>query len=107
MKKTGISFLVGALLLPLLIGCLARISPLPPAVVYAPGPPPEPIIEVRPVIPFPEAVWIPGFWSFHGGKWVWTPGRWERRPHPEARWHPGYWHHEGPRGWVYRPGYWR
>jgi hypothetical protein len=107
MKKTWLFIAATPLLSPFLFGCVARIAAPPPHGIYAPGPPPDPIVEVRPAIPFPDAVWIGGWWIFSDGRWVWTPGRWERRPHPRAHWHPGYWHYEGPRGWVYRPGYWR
>jgi hypothetical protein len=90
----------------LLIGCVAYVPP-PPDGYYAPGPPPAPMVEVRPAVPYPEAVWIGGYWAHHGGAWAWRGGYWDRRPHPGAAWSPGYWHHYGNRGWGYRHGYWR
>ena len=62
---------MGALLMvTLVVGCVAYVpAPAPsPYAAYAPGPPPEAIVEVAPAIPYPEAVWIGGFWAFHGGK---------------------------------------
>jgi hypothetical protein len=107
MKKTVVFLLLGILIAALWAGCVAYVPGPHPYSAFAPGPPPDPIIEVRPAIPFPEAVWLAGFWALHAGNWVWNAGRWDRRPHPGAKWHPGQWHHEGPRGWGFRPGHWR
>lgn len=43
-----------------------------------PGPPPPVRVEVMPVRPYPDAVWVRGYWfrnrRFH--RWEWVPGRW-------------------------------
>ena len=107
MKNLCLIFSSVILILSLLIGCVAYIPGSDPYSAYAPGPPPEAIVEVRPAIPFPDAVWLAGFWALHAGNWVWNNGSWGRRPHPGATWNPGNWHHAGPRGWGWRPGHWR
>lgn len=107
MKKSIGIILTVILAGSILIGCVAYVRDPQPYSSYAPGPPPETIVEVRPLIPFPEAVWLAGFWAFHSGNWVWNSGGWDRRPHPRARWNPGKWHHDGPRGYGWRPGHWR
>lgn len=28
------------------------------------------------VVPFPGAVWVPGYWGWNGWSWVWVPGYW-------------------------------
>jgi hypothetical protein len=77
----------------------------PPVVVDTP--PPAPYVEVVPVVPFPGAVWIGGYWGWSGHRHQWVPGRWERgrtgygwAPH---RWQQrnGRWHLEGG-GWARR-----
>jgi len=60
--------------------------------------PPAPYVETVPVMPFPGAVWIGGYWGWQGGRHVWIGGRWE---HPRA----GYvWE---PHRWVNAGGHWR
>jgi hypothetical protein len=80
------------------MGCVAS--------VYVPTPPPTAIVEVRPAIPFPEAIWIDGYWAHRHGNWVWVHGTWERRPWPEAVWISGHWQ-DTPKGWRWIPGRWR
>jgi hypothetical protein len=91
-----------------LTGCLAYV-PGPPGYdgIYAPGPPPEPLVEVIPAVPYPGAVWLGGHWGYGGRGWAWNRGYWGRPPRHGAAWAPGYWHHTGPRGWGWRRGHWR
>ncbi len=44
--------------------------------------PPAPLVETRPVAPYPGAVWTDGFWDWrpHAHRYYWTPGRWARAP---------------------------
>ena len=89
-----------------------------PAPVYAPQPVEEPeyIVDVpppalygeaQPLMPFPGAVWIGGYWGWGGGRHAWVPGRWDR-PRPGYAWRPHAWVPEGGRwrlqggGWVRR-----
>ena len=109
MKNLYLGVMGALLMVTLVVGCVAYVpAPGPSAyAAYAPGPPPEALVEVRPAIPYPEAVWLGGYWGYHGNNWRWNNGYWDRRPHPRAAWEPGRWHHEGARGWGWRPGYWR
>lgn len=86
-----------------------------PTVIYEPAPPPKPIVvmvappspivEVRPAVPFPGAVWIPGYWHWSGSQYVWLTGRWSAaRPH--AHWAPAHWKRAG-REWHFVPGHWK
>lgn len=74
--------------------------------------PPEPQMEVVPALP-PGYVWAPGYWGWHGDRYVWVrgrsiyqrqgyrwqPDRWEQRNNMYYR-HPGAWErdrdHDGP-----------
>lgn len=67
----------------------------PPAPVYEPVPPP----------PGVDLVWVPGYWGWNGGRYVWFRGRYVHRPYAGARWVPDRWHH-GPHGYVHDRGYW-
>ena len=54
------------------------VQPPPPAVVVEP-PPPPPLVEVQPVSPGPEFVWVGGrYFREHGG-YVWHRGYYDRR----------------------------
>ncbi|HMK51985.1 MAG TPA: hypothetical protein VK551_05715 [Thermodesulfobacteriota bacterium] len=80
----------------LVLGC-------PPSVVQTR--PPEPRVEHYGAPPYPEAVWIEGYWRHERGEWDWVQGHWERRPKPHAHWVPGRWEpREG--GWVWIKGHW-
>ncbi len=59
----------------ILSGCVAYGE------AYIPVPPPL-RVEVIEVAPFPEAIWVPGYWGWH-------------RRHREYRWAPGYWKGHG------------
>lgn len=93
-----------------LIGLLIVLSGLAllswgcgPRVVYVR--PPEPRVEVYGPPPYPEAVWISGYWKYKGGDWVWVPGHWKGRPKPQAVWIPGHWEPVGG-GWAWHRGHW-
>jgi hypothetical protein len=74
--------------------------------VVVSSPPPPPKAEVRPPIPHPKAVWIPGHWEWKKGKYVWVPGHWVKEPPPGAVWTPGYWK-KTRRGYIWVPGHWK
>ena len=48
--------------------------------------PPAPRHEVIVESPYAGATWVPGYYSFDGGAYVWVPGRWERPPRENAYW---------------------
>jgi hypothetical protein len=59
-------------------------------VTVAEVPPPPPQVEVVPVVPFPGAIWIGGYWGWGGGRHAWVPGHWER-PRAGFVWAPYRW----------------
>jgi hypothetical protein len=66
--------------------------------------PPAPHVEAVPVVPYPGAVWIGGYWSWSGRRHGWVPGRWERS-RPGYAWTPHRWEHRGGR-WHLHAGGW-
>lgn len=61
-------------------------------------PPPPPYAEVQPVMPYPGAVWVEGYWGWRSGRHHWVPGYWDRP-------RPGYYHQ--PHRWEQRGGRWQ
>jgi hypothetical protein len=51
--------------------------PPAPAVIYEPAPPPP--VEVIPVAPGPEFVWVPGGYYRDRDRWLWRHGEYRRR----------------------------
>jgi len=87
-----------------------------PGAVYQPPPPPgraeivetappAPIEEVRPPLPFPDALWIPGYWDWNGLRHVWVAGRWSARP-PGYVWEDYRWKHRRDGKWEHKHGHW-
>jgi YXWGXW repeat-containing protein len=91
----------------LLTGCVERTVYVqgPPGETVATEAPPAPQAEVVVTAPGPAYIWLPGYWSWHGG-WVWIGGRWSLPPRPAAVWIGGRWVHRG-RGFVWIGGRWR
>jgi hypothetical protein len=95
-----------------LAGCYVRARAIPPpppgevVVEYDPPPPPPAEVEVVPVTPGPEFIWIGGYHRWNGRHYVWIPGHYDRRPHEGARWEHGHWEGRG-RGHVWVEGRWR
>ncbi len=79
--------------------------PAPPEPVYAEEQPPQNIVEVRPVVPFAGAVWIPGYWHIRGHHQRWIGGHWSA-PREGHRWEEGRWEHDR-RHYRWVPGGWR
>ena len=69
------------------------------------GPPPI-RAEVVGVAPGPGYVWLPGYYRYDGGGYLWVGGRWDRPPRRNARWERGHWQRDR-RGWYYVEGRWR
>jgi hypothetical protein len=67
--------------------------------------PPAPIAEYVPVAPYPDYIWIGGFWGWNGA-WVWNGGHFAPRPFRGAAWVSGGWA-RGGRGWAWHGGHWR
>ncbi len=74
--------------------------------VMAPAAPPAPQVEVVPVTPGPDYVWMPGYWSWNGTVWIWVGGRWGPRPYPHAVWVGPHWVRHG-HYYAWQGGHWR
>jgi len=96
-------------------GAVVVEAPAPAVVVEAPAPtatvevnvaPPAIRFERRLPRPGVEFVWVPGYWHWRGGAYVWIGGRWDRPQEEGAIWITPRWRHHGHR-WVFEPGRWR
>jgi hypothetical protein len=67
--------------------------------------PPAPVAEFVPAAPYPDYVWMAGFWGWSGG-WVWHPGHYGPRPFHGAAWVSGGWA-RASHGWAWHGGHWR
>ena len=77
------------------------VQPEPIAVAWAP---PPMLVEVPPPQPYPEAIWIGGYWAWEG-RWFWSAGRWAPPPRPDYGWVQPYYEHRGDVV-VFVPGFW-
>lgn len=68
--------------------------------------PPPSRTEIVTVVPSPQHVWVPGYWTWRDDDWVWQSGYRESRPRPDALWVPGQWVATAD-GWLWKDGYWR
>lgn len=70
---------------------------------FGPPPPPREVVVVQ---PSRRHVWVPGYYQWHHGRYVWTNGYWAVPPRGRAAWVPGYW---APRrgGYIWFSGHWR
>ena len=69
-----------------------------------PGPPPA--ADNIPPSPAPNALWIPGYWSYDGVRYGWMAGHWEIPP-PNARTYmAAHWENQG-NGYAFVQGYWQ
>jgi hypothetical protein len=95
---------------PALPGAIpAPSTPAPTAPEMADGTvvgdePPAPIVEYVPASPYPDYVWIGGFWGWRGG-WYWNAGHFAPRPFRGAAWVSGGWGRVGGR-WAWHGGRW-
>ncbi len=95
-----------SLFLLILAGLLAlSVASCASRVVYVRKAPPPVRVEVRPARPFPNAVWVAGYWNWNGTRFVWVSGRWVK-PRRGMVWVPGHWRHMR-RGWRWVPGHWK
>jgi hypothetical protein len=67
-----------------------------------PAPPPEAVGQQ----PFPNAVWIAGYWSWGNGAYVWNPGRWAEPPTPRSAFVAPHWEARD-NGYAFCPGFWQ
>ena len=84
---------------------LAVYEPRGSAVVVTVAPPP-PLIESRPEVPQPGAVWIPGYWHWSGRRHVWIGGVWSA-PRAGFVWIAPQWQRRSDGRWQWLPGHWQ
>ncbi|MBC8525345.1 MAG: YXWGXW repeat-containing protein, partial [Candidatus Cloacimonetes bacterium] len=74
--------------------------------IYIPNPPPELVVEIKPVRSYPYAVWIHGHWKWsrRHHRYVWVQGHWKKASAGRF-WVAGYWK-KTPHGWVWIKGHW-
>jgi len=110
-------------LLCALAGCVQKPTPqntpdITNMVIEPPSPvanvdiahqPPVDLAETLPPAPGPEAgwAWQRGYWRWSGMSYVWTGGKWARRPNYGAEWLAPHWDHQAHGGWTFTEGYWR
>jgi len=66
--------------------------------------PPSPRVEIVPQVPYPHAVWAPGYWEWRDGRHVWIGGHYRHHRRGYV-WAPRVWVHHG-HGWHHRHGHW-
>jgi hypothetical protein len=69
--------------------------------------PAPPMTEVIPPSPAPNALWLPGYWSYDGARYLWTQGRWEIPPPGVQTYVAAHWESRSSGAFVFVPGYWR
>ena len=67
---------------------------------------PGPRVVVRAGRPSPRHVWVDEEWVSGPRGYVYKPGYWVEPPRPGTVWVAGHWDHR-PRGYVWIPGHWR
>jgi len=75
----------------------------PPPIQIGWAPPPM-LVETPPPMPYPDAAWTGGYWTWEGN-WVWAHGRWLQPPHPGYNWVNPYYEHRGGEV-VFINGFW-
>ncbi|HJK93488.1 MAG TPA: hypothetical protein RMH85_06625 [Polyangiaceae bacterium LLY-WYZ-15_(1-7)] len=92
-----------ALLLAACTACTATIGTQPSRTVVEDEPPP-PRVTVQGPAPFPDAVYVQGYWRWNGERYVWQEGEW-RRAREGHRFEQPHWEREDE-GWVFVEGHW-
>ena len=68
--------------------------------------PPAARVEVQPPRPSMGHNWVPGYWSWRGGRHFWVGGHWAVAPQQGMVWEPAHWVQRGPH-WRFIEGHWR
>jgi len=89
MKKNLITISILALFSA---GCAVEVTPTIP----------EAVVETRPAVPYPNAVWVTGEYRWGGAGYVVVPGHYEQ---PRGTWISGHWKRTR-RGYHWVRGYW-
>ncbi|MBL9203768.1 MAG: YXWGXW repeat-containing protein [Opitutaceae bacterium] len=77
-----------------------RTMPEPPA------PPPPQGGDVMTAPPAPNAIWVPGYWSWDGRGYSWLKGRWEIPPPATSTYVAAHWEQRGG-AYVFVQPYWQ
>ena len=88
-----------------LSACLVEHHPANAEEIAEGEAPPPDQVEVIPVSPGPEYVWVRGHWGWRGAHYVWIGGRWGVPPRAHAAWVPGHWRH-GRHHYYWVDGHW-
>lgn len=72
--------------------------------VYVKKAPPAKKVDVRPVKPHKNTVWVSGYWSVKRGNWIWVAGQWQMK-RPGYVWIDGHWKNTS-KGWIWIKGHW-
>jgi hypothetical protein len=84
----------------------APVGVAPAPVVVVQEAPPAPVYEVVPAPPAAGFIWIGGYWTRPGGRWMWVRGHYERPPRAGAVWVAPGWDHVGAE-FRFHAGGWR
>ena len=98
---------LGAIVLAVLASSLSPEAALAGARVYVRIGPPAAVVEIQPVAPSRQHVWIAGYHRWDGNAHVWVPGQWAVPPARYTGWVPGHWVHHAHNGWYWVEGHWR
>lgn len=82
------------------------VAPPPPQQVVVVAPPPPVRTEVVYARPSRHHVWIPGYWSWHHGRYVWIAGHYSLPPRGRDRWVEPRWERRGG-SYIFIEGHWR
>ncbi|HEY2189218.1 MAG TPA: hypothetical protein VGH48_11710, partial [Caldimonas sp.] len=88
------------------------VAPVAQPYGYGPGPdvitdvaPPAPYYEPVPVLPYPGAVWIGGYWGWSGGHHAWVAGHYDHG-RPGYTWQAHRWERANDGRWHLHEGHW-
>ena len=99
------SNVVRSLLLSVLVAASTAAGPaLAQISVNISTAPPAPLYETAPALT-PGYVWAPGYWAWHGDRYIWVRGR-TIVQRVGYRWAPDHWEQRGS-GYYRQPGMWQ
>ena len=100
-----VRLVVGTLAVSSVAACASNPPPRT-GVEYVVREPPGERVEVIPVTPGTEYIWVKGHWAWRHNDYEWIPGHWVVPERGFREWVPGRWERER-RGWYYIEGRWR
>lgn len=74
-------------------------------VVYVDVAPPDPVVEAVSGAPNTGYIWVPGYYRYSRGTYLWVGGRWQLPPRGRTVWVTGRWQNS-PQGWYWVSGRW-